>query len=187
MVFTVSQCLLNIMSIESVMPSNHVILCHTFLLPSVFPIIKIFSNASALHISWPNYWSFSTSPSNEYPELISFRMDQFDFLSVQTTLKSLLQHHSLKASILRCSAFPGGLDGKASASKAGDLGSIPGLERSLGEGNGTPLQYSCLENPMDRGAWQATDHAVTESRTRLRDFTITFFQPCLWCSSDIQT
>ena len=88
------------------MPSNHVILCRTFLLlPSIFPIIKVFSNESAFHIRWPNYWSFSTSPSTEYSGLISFRMDWFDLLAVQGTLKSLLQHHSLKASTLWCPAF----------------------------------------------------------------------------------
>ena len=96
------------MSIESVMPSNHLILCHPlFLLPSIFPSIRVFSNESALHIRWPKYWSFSfnISPSNEHPERISFRMDWLELLAVQGTLKSLLQHHSSKASILRRSAF----------------------------------------------------------------------------------
>ena len=95
-------------SIESVMPSNHLILCHPLLLlPSIFPIIRVFSNESALHIRWPKCWSFSfnISPSNEHPGLISFRMDWLDLLAVQGTLKSLLQHHTSKASILRCSAF----------------------------------------------------------------------------------
>ena len=90
------------------MPSNHLILCHPLLLlPSIFPSIRIFSNESALHIGWPKYWSFSfsISPSNEHPELISFRMDWLDLLALQGTLKSLLQHHSSKASILRCSSF----------------------------------------------------------------------------------
>ena len=94
------------MSIESVMPSNHLILCcPLFLLPSVFPI-RVFSNESALHISWPKHWSFSfnISPSNEHPGLISLRMDWLDLLAVQGTLKGLLQHHSSKASILRHSA-----------------------------------------------------------------------------------
>ena len=125
--YTVSQTLVKLMSIESMMPSNHLILCHPLLLlPSVFPSIRIFSNKSALHIRWPNYWnfSFSISPSNEYSGLISFRMDWFDLLAVQRILKSLLQHHSSKASILRRSAS-----------------------------NGTPLQYSCLGNPMDGGDW----------------------------------
>ena len=95
-------------SIESVMPSSHLILCHPhLLLPRFFPSIRIFSNESALHIRWPNYWSFSfnISLSNEHPGLISFRMDWLDLLTVQGTLKSLLQHHSSKASILLCSAF----------------------------------------------------------------------------------
>ena len=96
------------MSIELVMPSNHLILCHPLLLlPSSFPSIKVFSNKSALCIRWPKYWSFSfnISPSNEHPGLISFRMDWLDLLAVQGTLKSLLQHHSSKASVLQCSAF----------------------------------------------------------------------------------
>ena len=96
------------MSIESVMPSNHLILCPPLLfLPSIFPSIPVFTNESVLPIRWPKYWSFSfsISPANEYSGLISFRMDRLDFLSVQGTLKSLLQHHSSKASILRCSAF----------------------------------------------------------------------------------
>ena len=101
-----SQSLPKLMSIELVMPSNHLI--HPLLLlPSVFPSIKVFSNESVLHIRWPKYWSFSfsISPSNEYSGLISFRMDWLDLLAVQGTLKSLLQHHSSKASILRRSAF----------------------------------------------------------------------------------
>ena len=100
--------LLKLMSIESVMPYNHFFLCHTLLLlPSIFPSIRVFSNESALCIRWPKYWSFSftVSPSNEYPGLISFRMDWQNLLAVQGTLKSLLQHHSSKASILWRSAF----------------------------------------------------------------------------------
>ena len=96
------------MSIESVMPSNHLIVCRPLLLLlSIFPSIRVFSNESALRIRWPNYWSFSfnISPSNEHPGLISFRMDWLDLLAVQGTLKSLLQHHSSKASFLLCSAF----------------------------------------------------------------------------------
>ena len=96
------------MSIELVMPSNHLILyCPLLLLPSIFPSIRVFSNDSALHIRWPKYWSFSfsISPPNEYSGLISFRMDWFDLIAVQRTIKSLLQHHSLKASIFWCSAF----------------------------------------------------------------------------------
>ena len=96
------------MSIDSVMPSNHLILCRPlFLLPSIFPRIRIFSNESALRIRWPKHWSFSfnISPSNEYSRLISFSMDWLDLLAVQGTLKSVLQHHSSKASILQRSAF----------------------------------------------------------------------------------
>ena len=95
------------MSIESVIPSSHLILCPLLLLPSIFPSIRVFSNESALHIRWPKYWSFSfnISPSNEHPGLICFRMDWLDLLAVQGTLKSLLQHHSSKASILRHSGF----------------------------------------------------------------------------------
>ena len=91
----------------SVMPSNHLILCRPLLPPSIFPTIRVFSNESALHIRWPKYWSFSfsVSPSNEHPGLISFRMDWLDLLAVQGTLKRLLQHHSSKASILQGSAF----------------------------------------------------------------------------------
>ena len=105
---TNSWSLLKLMSIESVMPSNHLILCHPFLLlPSIFPSIRVFSSELVLHMRWPKYWSFSfsVSPSNEHPGLISFRIDWLDLLAVQGTLKSLLQHHSLKASILRRSAF----------------------------------------------------------------------------------
>ena len=105
---TNSQSLLKLMPIESVMLSNHLIHCHALLLlPSIFPSIRVFSNESVLHIRWPKYWSFSfsISPSNKYSGLISFRMDWLDLLAVQGTLKSLLQHHSSKASILRPSAF----------------------------------------------------------------------------------
>ena len=103
---TDSRSLLKLMSIESVMPSNHLILCHPLLLlPSIFPSIRIFSSESVLSIRWPTYQSFSISPSNEYSELIYFRIDWFDLLAVQGTLKSLLQHRSSKASILERSAF----------------------------------------------------------------------------------
>ena len=108
MSITNSRSLPKLMSIESVMSSNHLILCRPlFLLPSIFPSIRVFSNESVLHIRWPQHWSFSfnISPSNEHPGLISFRMDWLDLLAVQGTLKSLLQHHSSKASILWCSAF----------------------------------------------------------------------------------
>jgi len=177
------------MSIELVMPSNHLILCYPLLLlPSTFPSIRVFSNESALCIRWPKYWSFSfnISPSNEHPGLISFRMDWLDLLAVQGTLTSLLQHHSSKASILRCSAlelshpyvlyrwatgeglvivfslgcyrlfllmrvYAGGTTGKEFTCQLRRRS--PGSGRPFGGGNGCPLQYSCLENPMDRGAW----------------------------------
>ena len=105
---TNSWSVLKLMSIESVMPSNHLILCcPLLLLPSIFPSTRVFSNESVIHVGWSKYWSFnfSTSPSNEYLRLISFRMDWLDFFAVQGTLKSLLQHHSSKASILQHSAF----------------------------------------------------------------------------------
>ena len=104
----ISWSLLKFMSIESVMPSNHLILCRPLLFPpSIFPSIRVFSNESVLHISWPKYgsFSFSISPSNEYLGRIFFRMDWLDLLAVQGTLRSLLQHHSSKPSILRCSAL----------------------------------------------------------------------------------
>ena len=105
---TNSRSLLKLMSIESVMPSNHLILCHPLLLPpSIFHSIRVFSNESVLHIRWPKYWSFSfsISPSNKYSGLISLKIDSFDLLAVQGTFRSLLQHHSSKASILWHSAF----------------------------------------------------------------------------------
>ena len=103
--FPISWSLLKLMSIESVMPSNHLILCHPLLLPpSTFPSIRVFSNESVLHIRWPKYSSY-ISPSNEYSELISFRMEWLDLLEVQGTLKNLLQHYISKASILQYSAF----------------------------------------------------------------------------------
>ena len=104
---TNSWSLLKLMTIESVMLSNHLILCCLFFPPSIFLSIRVFYNGSVLHIRWPKYWSFSfsISPYNEHPELISFRMDRLDLLAVQGTLKSLLQHRSSKASIHQCSAF----------------------------------------------------------------------------------
>ena len=104
---TISQSLVKFMTIESVMPTNHLILCCPLLLPSIFPSIRVLSNESALCIRWPEYWSFSfsISPSNEYSGLVSFRINWFDLLAVQGTLKSRLQHHSSKASILWCSTF----------------------------------------------------------------------------------
>ena len=105
--FTISWSLLKIMSIMSMMSSNHLILYYLFLLPSIFPRIRVFSNELTLHVRWPKYWSFSfnNSPSNEYSGLISFKVSLFDILAVQGTLKSLLQDHNLKASILWHSAF----------------------------------------------------------------------------------
>ena len=106
--FTIYWSLLTLMSIESVMPSNHLIPCHPLLLlPSIFPSIKVFSNESVLHIRWPKYWtfSFSISPSNDYSGLISFRMDRFSLLAFQGTPRSCIQHHISKASILCSSAF----------------------------------------------------------------------------------
>ena len=152
------------------MPSSHLILCcPLLLLPSIFPSIRVFSNEAALRMRWPKYWSFSfnISPSNEQPGLISFRMDWLDLLAVQGTLKSLLQHHSLKASILRCSAFftaqlshPYMTTGKLIAlTRRTFVDKVMSLlfnmlsRLVIREGNGTPLQYSCLENPMDGGAW----------------------------------
>ena len=105
---TISWSLFKLLSIESVIPPNHLILCcPLFLLPSIFPSIRVFSSESVLHFRWPKYWSFSfsISLSNEYSGLISFRIDWLDLLAVQGTFKSLLQHHSSKASILQCSAF----------------------------------------------------------------------------------
>ena len=103
---TISLSFLKLMPIESVKPSNHLILCRPiFLLPSIFSNIRIFSSELALRIRWPTYWSFGINPSSEYSGLISFRIDWFDLLAVQGTLKSLLQHHSSKASILQCLAF----------------------------------------------------------------------------------
>ena len=105
--FTISQSLPKFMSIALVMPSNHLILCHLLLMPSIFPSIRVFSNELACHIRLPKYWSFSLNISsyNEYSWLVSFLMDWFDLLAAQGTLKSLLQHHSLKSSVLWCSAF----------------------------------------------------------------------------------
>ena len=105
---SISRSLLKLMSIELVMPSNHIILCHPLLLlPSIFPSIKVFSNETVIHTRWPKYWSFSfsMSPSNDYSASISFSIDWFNLLAVQGTLKNLLQHHSSKASILLFSAF----------------------------------------------------------------------------------
>ena len=155
-----------LMSIESVMPSNHLNSCHPLLLPSIFPSIRVFSNESALCIRWPKYWSFSFNIS-VHPGLISFRMDWLDLLAVQGTLKSLLQHHSSKASIHWCSAFfivqlshsymPTAKTVALTRWTFVDKVMSPlfnMLSRLvIGEGNGNPLQYSGQENPMDGGAW----------------------------------
>ena len=140
-----SQSLLKLMPIESVMPSNHLILCcPLLLLPSIFPSIRVFSNESVLCITWPKYWSFSfsLSPSNEY------------------------SHLPIGTNPGREGGFPGGSVVKnlpANAGDARDMGLIPGLGRSSAGGNGTPLQYSCLGNPKDRGAWWAIVHGVAKS------------------------
>ena len=158
------------MSIGLVMPSSHLILCHPLLLlPSIFSSIRVFSNVSALRISWPKYWSFSFNicPSNEHPGLISFRMDWLDLLAVQRTLKSLFQHHSSKASLLQHSTFfivqlshhymttekTIALTRRTFVDKVMSLLFNMLSRLVIGEDNGTPLQYSCLENPMDGGAW----------------------------------
>ena len=139
--FPVSQSLLKLMSIESVMPSNHLVLCHHLLLPSVFPSIGVFSSESALHIRWPKYWSFRISPFSDDSGLISFRLDWLDLLAVQGTL----QHHSLEASVLQCSAFFGfpkwhGVKNlPANAGDVKDAGSTPGSGRSPGGRHGNPL------------------------------------------------
>ena len=153
------------MSIESVISSNHLILNHFLLLPSIFPSIRIFSNESVC-IRWPKYWCFSISPSNEHSGLISFRIDWSDLLAVQGDSEessSASQFESINSSVLSLlygptltwvynylknhsftMGFPGGSDGKVPACSAGDPGSIPGLGRSPGEGNGNPLQYGPL-------------------------------------------
>ena len=148
------------MSIKLVMPSSHLILYRPLLLlPPIPPSIRVFSNESTLRMRWPKYWSFSfnISPSNEHPGLISFRMDWLDLLGVQGTLKSLLQHHSSKASILRRSAF-------FTVNCPASVYSVSSFKVS----NGTPLQYSCLENPRDEGAWWAAVYGVAQNRTRLK-------------------
>ena len=166
------------------MPSSHLILGRPLLLlPPIPPSIRVFSNESVLHIRWPKYWSFSfnISPCNGHPGLISFWMDWLHLLAVQGTLKSFLQHHSSKASILRHSTFftvqlshPYMTTGKTIALTRQTLvGKVMSLlfnmlsRLVIREGNGTPLQYSCLENPMNGGAWWAVVHGVAKSRTRL--------------------
>ena len=177
-VLTISQNLPKFMSIESVMPSNHLIFCYPLLLlPSIFPCIRVFSNESAVHIKWPEYWSlsFCICPSNEYSGLISFKIDWLDLLVVQRTLKSLLQHHSSKASILRHSAFfMVHTIYKYTKSKSTDsiflkenlcLVLMPHIYPRRRKWR--TLWYSCLRNPMDRGVWWATVHGVIKSWTQL--------------------
>ena len=168
---TNSQSLLRFMSIESVMPFNHFILCHPLLLSSIFPSIRVFSN-ELVHIRGPKFWSFSfsISPSNEYSGLISFTIDWFDLPAVQYLIKKdaatnwnvatpempsnrINKGELIYQPITLKKGFPGGSDSKESTCNVGDLGSIPGLRRSPGGGYGNPLQHSYLENPMDRGAW----------------------------------
>ena len=136
------------------------------LLPSFFPSTGSFPKCW-LHIRLPKYWnfsfSFSISPFNGHSGLIPFRIDWFHFFAVQGALKHLLQHHNSKASIFWHSAFPGGSDGRESACNAGDPGLIPVSGRSPGEGNGSPVLYSCLENSIDRGAWWATVQGAAKS------------------------
>ena len=173
------------------MPSSHLILCHPLLLlPPIPPSIRVFSNESTLCMRWSKYWSFSfsISPSEEHPGLISFRMDWLDLLAVQGTLRNLLQHHCSKASILWHSAFftvqlshQYMTTGKTIVlTRWTFVGKVISLlfnmlsRLVIGESNGTPLQYSCLENPMDKGAWWAAVHGVAGSRTRLSDFTFIF-------------
>ena len=170
------------------MPSSHLILCRPLLLlPPIPPSIRVFSSESTLCMRWPKYWSFSFSiiPSKEIPRLISFRMDWLDLLAVQGTRKSLLQHHSSKASILQRSAFftvqlshPYISTGKTIALTRQTLvGKVMSLlfnmlsRLVLGEGNGNPLQCSCLENPRDGGAWWAAVYGVAQSRTQLKQLS----------------
>ena len=174
------------MSIELVMPSNRLILCHPLLLPSIFSSISVFSNELAFHIRRPKYWSFSISPSNEYSGLISSRIDWLDLLAVHGTLKSLLQHHNSKASNIHCSAFfPGGSDGKASACNAGDLGSITGLGRPWRrKWQSTPAllpgKSHGRRSLIGYSPWGRKESDTTEQ--------LHFhFQPSLWSSSPIHT
>ena len=142
---TVSWSLLKFTSFELVMLFNHLILyCPLFLLPSIFPSIRVFSNESALRITWPKCWSFSfsISPSNEYTMFISFRTDWFDLAVKDFPDDSVVKNLSVNAG------------------DPGNMGSIPGSGRSPGRGNGNLLQFSCLENSMDRGAWRAAVHGV---------------------------
>ena len=169
------------MSIALVMPSNHLILYHTLLLlPSILPGIRDFSNESVIRIRWPKYWSFSfsISCSNEYSGLISFKIDCFDLLAVQGTLKSLLEHHSSKTSILRHSDFFKGFPGGSGASLVVQMvKNLPAMQetwvRSMGwedpleEGMATHSSILAWRIPMDRGAWWAKVSRVAKSQTWL--------------------
>ena len=152
------------------MPSNHLILCRPLLLlPSIPPSIRVFSNESALRIRWPKCWSFSFNIStfNEHPGLISFRMDWLDLLAVQESSPTP-QFKSINSSAAPAPCNIPFLDSpKESACNTGDPGSLPGSGRSSGEENGKILQYSCLENPMDRGAWWAYSPWVAKSQSRV--------------------
>ena len=178
--YTISWNLLIFISIGSVMLSNHLILCHPFLLlPSIIPSIRVFSKESALPFKQPKYWGVSALAMN-IQSWFSFRIDWFD-LAVQGTPKILLQHHNSKA-ILQCSAFfrasQVALAVKNLPANAGDVrytGLIPEMGRYCRGGNGNPLPYSCLENPMDREAWRATVHSVAKSQTWLKQFSTAFF------------
>ena len=183
--FTISQSLLKFMSIESVMPSNHLIVCRSLLLwPSIFPSIKVFSKELALHIMWPKYWSFSFSSSPSvniqgwFPlgltGLISLQSKELSKVFSSTTV---WKHQFFDTQPLRIQWLPSSVvkNPPANAGDTRDPDSISGLRRSPGGGNGNPLQYSCLENPMDRADLWAIVHGVTKSRTQLSE--------CAWASS----
>ena len=162
-----SQSLLKLMSIESVTLSNHLIHCYPLLLlPSVLPSTGVFSNELAIHIRWPKYWCFSNSPFNDYSKAPILQCSGFFMVQLPHLYVIVRDYYCLCFLMLfRLSrlSFPSGSDSKESACKVGDLGSIPGLGRFLGKGGGYPLHYSCLENPRDGGAWQATVHGVANS------------------------
>ena len=180
---TNSRSLLKLKSISSVMPSNHLILCHPLLLPpSIFPSIRVFSNELVLPIRWLKYWnfSFSTSPYNESIQgLISFRMDWLDLLAVQGTIKSLLQHHSSKASILQCSAsfivqlshsyIPTRLSDKESICQAGDVGSSLGREDALEKAMATHSSIIAWEIPWTEETGGLQSRGSPKSQTGLSD------------------
>ena len=187
---TNSQSLPKLMSIESVMPSSHLILCRPFLLPPIPPSIRVFSNESILHMRWPQYWnfSFSISLSSEHPELVSFRMDWLDLLVTSPpqkftysywTLVDVMHAKAFRSKVYMCTTwflqvilkcikikidvgFPGGSVVQNPPANAGDCGSIPGSGRSPGEGNDNLLHCSCLENPLDRGVWWTIVQGVSK-------------------------